>query len=44
MSDILHSPTQSFGVGYYKLDPVRVTEVAKPLLIVQRGVSEDDHL
>lgn len=42
--DILHSPTQSFGVGYNKLDSVCVTEITETLLIVQRGVREDHHL
>lgn len=42
--NILHSPTQSFGIGYDKLDSVCVTEITEALLILQRGVSEDHHL
>lgn len=42
--DIFPSPTQSFGVGYDKLDSACVTEITKMLLIVQGGVREDHHL
>lgn len=42
--DVLRSPTQSFGVGYDKLDSLCVTEIPKTLLIGQRGLSEDHHL